>query len=111
MGQPPCQGDATHSPVWFLHYSTKPDFRMSTYCGPQNYRVLLLTSDDVRRCSSTLTSSRSKTSGSNSLPIHSSISSCSGCSGSWMASRNLAYPQTPPQSSGGQARLPVRQTG
>src|SRR5262249_54356649 len=77
-------------------------------CGPQNYRCLLPTSGDVRFWSSLLTSSRSKASGSNSPPTHSSISSCSGCCGSCIASRKLAYPQIPPQSSGGQARLPVR---
>src|SRR5262249_4540852 len=80
-------------------------------CDPQNYRGLLLTSDEVRCCSSLFTSSRSKASGSNSPPTQSSISSCSGCSGSRIASSKLAYPQTPRQSSGGQARLPVRQTG
>jgi len=40
-------------------------------CGPHHYRRLLLTADGVRRCSSMLTSSRAKTSGSNSPPIHS----------------------------------------
>ena len=58
-------------------------------CGPQNYRCLL-TSGDVSRWSSLLTSPRSKMSGSNSPPTHSSISSCSGCSGSRIASRKLA---------------------
>src|SRR5919197_3339508 len=80
-------------------------------CGPQDYCWLLFTLDGVRRWSSLLASSRSKASGSNSPPTHSSISSCSGCCGSWIASRKLAYPQIPPQSSGGQARLPVRHTG
>ena len=84
---------------------------LSDTCGPQNYRCLLPTSGDVRFWSSLLTSSRSKASGSNSPPIHASISSCSGCCGSCIASRKLAYPQIPPQSSGGQARLPVRHTG
>jgi hypothetical protein len=42
----------------------------------------ILTSDYLRLCSAVLTSSRSKTSGSNSPPTHSNISSCSGCCGS-----------------------------
>jgi SOS response associated peptidase (SRAP) len=51
-------------------------------CGPQNYRYLILASGYLRLCSCVLTSSRSKASGSNSRPTHSSISSCSGCFGS-----------------------------
>ena len=72
-----------------VHPMVLPDDMEQLTCGPQIYRDLLLTSDDVRRCSSTLTSSRAKASGSNSPPIHSSIASCAGCSGSWRASRRL----------------------
>ena len=52
----------------------------------------------------------SKSSGSNS-PAHSTKSSCCSCLGSAMASRNSAYPHTPPTSSSGQARSPSRQSG
>jgi hypothetical protein len=62
-------------------------------CGPQNYCCLIPTSGSLRRWSSVLISS-----GSNSAPTHATISSCSGSSGSRIASRILAQPQMPPQS-------------
>src|SRR5262249_7380043 len=68
-------------------------------CRPHHYRCLLPLGD-VRFWSALLTSSRSKASGSNAPPTQSIISSCSGCCGSWIAARKLAYPQIPPQSSG-----------
>jgi hypothetical protein len=57
-----------------------------------------------------LASSRSNASGSNS-PTHSIMSSWSGSAGSRTASAVRSYPQTPPMSSGGQARSPATQTG
>src|SRR5262245_56474231 len=105
------QLSSKNSSTWFCQVVEAEMLSRQAGCDPQNYRGLLLTSDEVRCCSSLFTSSRSKASGSNSPPTQSSISSCSGCSGSRIASSKLAYPQTPPQFSGGQARLPVRQTG
>lgn len=95
-----------------LHGARPAELPVEQPCGPQNYHYYpLLASGYLRLCSAVLTSSRSKASGSNSPPTHSSMFSCSGCCGSWIASRKPAYPQIPPQSSGGQARLPVRHTG
>src|SRR5712664_259312 len=53
----------------------------------------------------------SKASGSKLPPTHLSMAWWSSCVGSRRASRKLSYPGTPPQSSGGHARAPARQTG
>src|SRR6478609_304353 len=61
--------------------------------------------------SSNVTSFASKQRGSNEPPTHSNSSPPRGLPGFLMARRNSAYPLGPPQSSGGHAPPPSRQTG
>ena len=53
----------------------------------------------------------SMSSGSNRLPYHSTIRSCSSCSGSDIVSRNSAKPEMPPTSSGGARRVAATNLG